>query len=114
MGHAICKYSRISSKKANRIAKLIRMIPYLKALSILSYLPQLPAKVIKSTLKSAGANLSQRYPDSTEDMWYVKTVLIMRGPYYKRIQTRSRGSANRIHKPLSHVKIVVDQLKKEK
>ncbi len=104
---ALSKYNRISTKKLRRVALAISKLGYQQALNTLSVLPQKGARIIEKTLKSAGSNLQNKEPTTTEEKWLIKEVQVTKGPTFKRIKPRARGRADRINKPTSHLSIIL-------
>ncbi|MDH5680579.1 MAG: 50S ribosomal protein L22 [Spirochaetota bacterium] len=105
--YSLSKYNRISTKKLRRVALAVHELGYQQAVNALANLPQKGAKLLERTLKSAGANLLNKEPASTEDEWIIKEIQVNKGPHLKRIRPRARGRADRINKPTSHLRVVV-------
>lgn len=105
--YSLSKYNRISTKKLRRIALAVQKMEYPSALNVLANLPQKGAKLMLTTLKSAGANLQNKEPNSREDEWVIKEIQVNQGPYFKRVRPRARGRADRICKPTTHLRVTV-------
>ncbi|MFH1612996.1 MAG: 50S ribosomal protein L22 [bacterium] len=105
---AIKKYIRISSKKARRVVDLIDSIKDIeKALDILKFVPNKPARFIADTIKSASANADVKQLDKKKV--FLKKVTIDEGPILKPLRWRSapRGRATKIRKRTSHITVVI-------
>lgn len=102
---ATLKFTRISGKKMQPIAKMVRGMPIQKAIATLQFTPKKGAQIIRKVIESARANAHEKQIDV--DTLRVKTVNVDRGPIMYRIMTRQRGMANRMRKRLSHVTVVV-------
>lgn len=106
---------RITPRKLALVADEIRGKPVAKAMNYLALSPRRrTAMIIAGVLKSAVANAEQKgTPDI--DQLVVSRVLIGKGPTLKRFKSRAKGSASRILKYTSNLKIfVADQVKTEK
>ena len=110
-GHtAKANYIQISPTKARRVADQVRGLPYVEAMSLLEHMPQRGAKFIRKAIHSAASNAMYQNDDLDEDMLYVKSLLVDEGPRMKRLWYRARGRADIIHKRLSHITVVVDEI----
>jgi large subunit ribosomal protein L22 len=100
------KYARISPFKAREVTREIQGLPVSTALDILAYTPKKAAFLIGKTLKSAIAN-AENNANLKPDGLVVKEATVGEGPTLKRIMARARGSAGRILKRTSHIRIVL-------
>ena len=105
---AILRHSRVSPRKTRHLADLIRGKKASDATSILNFIPQKPARILKKLLDSAVANASIKKEIDPENL-YVKTVLVDGGPTQKRFMPRAMGRANKIIKRTSHITIILDE-----
>ena len=103
---ATAKYIRGSTRKANLVAATIRGRPVEEAAALLRFMPQHAARDIEAVLKSATANAENNHNLSAEDLFIVDAVA-NEGPTIKRFQPRAQGRAFPIHKPMTHITIVV-------
>ena len=103
---ATAKYVRGSTRKANLVAATIRGKPVEEATALLRFMPQHAARDIEQVLKSATANAENNHNLSAEDLVVVE-VHANEGPTLKRWQPRAQGRAFPIHKPMTHITIVV-------
>ncbi len=103
---SIYKYARISPFKAREVTREIQGLPVSAALDLLTFTPKKAALLIGKTLKSAIAN-AENNANLKPDGLVVKEATIGEGPTLKRIMARARGSASRILKRTSHIRIVL-------
>jgi large subunit ribosomal protein L22 len=100
------KYARISPFKAREVTREIQGLPVSAALDLLAFTPKKAAFLINKTLKSAIAN-AENNANLKPDGLVVKEAVVGEGPTIKRIMARARGSASRILKRTSHIRIVL-------
>jgi large subunit ribosomal protein L22 len=103
---SIYKYARISPFKAREVTREIQGLPVSAALDLLTFTPKKAAFLIGKTLKSAIAN-AENNANLKPDGLVVKEAIVGEGPTLKRIMARARGSASRIQKRTSHIRIVL-------
>ena len=103
---SIYKYARISPFKAREVTREIQGLPVSAALDLLAFTPKKAAFLINKTLKSAIAN-AENNANLKPDGLVVKEAIVGEGPTFKRIMPRARGSASRILKRTSHIRIVL-------
>jgi large subunit ribosomal protein L22 len=107
------KYARISPFKVREVTREIQGLPVSAALDLLAFTPKKAAFLINKTLKSAIAN-AENNANLKPDGLVVKEAVVGEGPTFKRIMARARGSASRILKRTSHIRIVLtDEIKIE-
>lgn len=99
------KFARISSKKMQPIAKLVRGLPLAQAIATLQFTPKKGAQFIRKVIESARANAAEKQVDV--DTLKVKRIQINRGPMMYRIMTRQRGMAYRIRRRSVHISVIV-------
>lgn len=90
---AILRRIRISSKKVNLAASLVRTKNALEAIDILRYTPKKSAKILKKVIQSAIANAENNNKQDKKKL-YIKEIVVTEGPTYKRSIPVSRGRAN--------------------
>jgi large subunit ribosomal protein L22 len=100
------KYARISPFKVREVTREIQGLPVSAALDLLAFTPKKAAFLIGKTLKSAIAN-AENNANLKPDGLVVKEATVGEGPTLKRIMARARGSASRIIKRTSHIRIVL-------
>jgi large subunit ribosomal protein L22 len=77
------------------------------ALNLLQFSPRKrTATILRTLLKSAVANADQKGTVDVDKL-YVKTILVGQGPILKRFRPRAKGSAFRINKKTSHVRVTL-------
>jgi large subunit ribosomal protein L22 len=103
---SIYRYARISPFKVREITREIQGLPVSAALDLLTFTPKKAASLIGKTLKSAIAN-AENNANLKPDGLVVKEATVGEGPTFKRIMARARGSASRILKRTSHIRIVL-------
>ncbi|HEX5825246.1 MAG TPA: 50S ribosomal protein L22 [Candidatus Limnocylindrales bacterium] len=103
---ATAKYLRGSTRKANLVVAAIKGRPVEEAASLLRFMPQHAAHDVLAVLKSATANAENNHNLSAEDLVVVEAHA-NEGPTIKRWRPRAQGRAFPIHKPMTHITIVV-------
>ncbi len=99
---------RISQQKANLVAGMVRQKDVLEALQMLKFMPKKAAKILYKVLHSAAANAESNDGYKQEDL-RIKTIIVNRGPYYKRFLPSARGRALPLRKPTSNITIELEQ-----
>ena len=108
---AITKYVRVSPFKAREVTRLIQGKPAVVAMTIVNLIPRKAARLIEQTLKSAIANAESDGKFAIDrSKLFVKEAVIGEGPTLKRFRPKARGSAGRIRKRTSHIRIVVSDM----
>jgi large subunit ribosomal protein L22 len=100
---AILKNYRQSPRKVRLIADLVRGKDVKKALDMLTFVNKRAALPFTKLIKSAEANAQSQGVDVSKLI--VKTVAVDKGIVLKRIMPRARGTAARINKRNSHIKV---------
>jgi len=103
---ATAKYLRGSTRKANLVVAAIKGRPVEEAANLLKFMPQHAALDVLRVLKSATANAENNHNLSAEDL-FVADAQANEGPTIKRWRPRAQGRAFPIHKPMTHITIVV-------
>ena len=103
---ATAKYLRGSTRKARLVTQAIRGRPVEDAAALLRFMPQRAARDVAAVLKSATANAENNHNLSAEDLVIVEAHA-NEGPTIKRWKPRAQGRAFPIHKPMTHITIVV-------
>ena len=109
---AFLRSVRISPRKLNLVAGVIRGMGVDDALTQLRFSRKAVSREVLQCLSSAIANAENNH-DLDVDRLYVSEVLVGKGLVMKRIQARARGRAFRVHKPFSNIKIVVREREEE-
>ena len=103
---ATAKYQRGSTRKTRLVTEAIKGRPVEEAANLLKFMPQHAAADVLSVLKSATANAENNHNLSAEDL-IVADAQANEGPTIKRWRPRAQGRAFPIHKPMTHITIVV-------
>jgi large subunit ribosomal protein L22 len=106
---AIARNIRVSPQKLNLVATLIRGKKVAVALADLQFSRKRIAKDVRKCLESAIANAENNHDLDVDDL-VVAEAHVGKGLVMKRFSPRARGRAGRIHKPFSHLTIVVRQV----
>ncbi len=106
--YAITKHVRLSASKARLVARLIVNKQVDEARAILKALPHKAARVLEKTLDSAIANGENNFKMDREKMVVGTAVVDSEGPM-KRLLPRGFGRADVIRRPVSRIKIVVEE-----
>ena len=103
---ATAKYLRSSTRKTRLVTEAIKGMKVEEATATLRFMPQKAAADVARVLKSATSNAENNHSLSAEDLVIVDAVA-NEGPTIKRYQPRAQGRAFPIHKPMTHITIVV-------
>lgn len=103
---ATAKYVRGSTRKASLVTQVIRGKTVEEAAALLRFMPQAAARDVAKVLKSATANAENNLNLSAEDL-VVLDAVANEGPTIKRWRPRAQGRAFPIHKPMTHITVVV-------
>jgi len=101
---AILTQVRITPKKFNLVASLVRDKKAIDAIDILKFTPKKSARPLRKLIESAMANAENNFKQKKEDL-YIKEIIVNAGPTYKRSMPVSRGRANPILKRTSNVTV---------
>jgi len=103
---AIRRNLRISPKKVNLVADLVRGKPVEQAINFLQFTPKRSAKPLMETIKSAVANAIQNFKQDRKDL-YISKIVVNEGSTLKRHRPVSRGRSHPILKRTSHITVEV-------
>jgi large subunit ribosomal protein L22 len=103
---AITRNIRVSPRKLNLVAALIRGRTAQDAVATLTFSKRRIAQTVKKTLESAIANAENNHQLDV-DRLVVSRAEVGRSIVMKRFHARGRGRAARVEKWFSHLKIVV-------
>jgi large subunit ribosomal protein L22 len=103
---AITRNIRVSPRKLNLVAGLIRGRSAQDAVATLTFSKRRIAQTVKKTLESAIANAENNHQLDV-DRLVVARAEVGRAVVMKRFHARGRGRAARVEKWFSHLKIVV-------
>ena len=103
---AILRNLRVSPRKLNLVAGLIRNQPVNQAVATLTFSKRRIAHQVRKTLESAIANAENNHQLDV-DRLVVSRAEVGKSIVMKRFMARGRGRSSRIEKWFSHLKIVV-------
>ena len=103
---ATAKYLRGSTRKANLITRAIIGKQVEDAAALLRFMPQHAARDVAAVLKSATANAENNHNLSADDLVIIE-ARAEEGPTIKRFRPRAQGRSFAIHKPMTHITVVV-------
>lgn len=103
---AIARNIRISPKKANLVAGLVRKKKAQEALDILKFTPKKGAKLLYKVLHSAVANAENNFKQK-KDSLIIKEIVVTQGPTFKRSVPVSRGRVHPILKRNAHITVTL-------
>ena len=108
------KFIRVTPRKLAVLADEVRGKPVAQAMNYLALSPRRRvAALISGAIKSAVANAEQKGTMDIDQLM-VSRILVGKGPTLKRFKSRAKGSASRILKYSSHLKVFVAEGAKEK
>ena len=96
----------LTTRKTRLVTEAIKGKPVEEAAALLRFMPQKAAVDVAAVLKSATANAENNHNLSADDLFVVDAIA-NEGPTIKRYQPRAQGRAFPIHKPMTHITIVV-------
>jgi large subunit ribosomal protein L22 len=109
---AIQRNLRVSPRKLNLVAGMIRNLPASQALAALTFSKRRIAGAVKKTLESAIANAENNHQLDV-DRLVVSRAEVGRALVMRRFHARGRGRSARVEKWFSHLKIVVTERAQE-
>ena len=104
---ATAKYLRHSTRKTRLVTQAIVGLHVAEASAILRHMTQGPARDVAKVLHSAAANAENNHDLAPEDLVIVAATA-NEGPTIKRIRPRAQGRAFAIHKPMTHITVVLE------
>ncbi len=109
---AILSNVRISPRKLNLVAAMIRNLPAQQAVATLTFSKRRIAQQVRKTLESAIANAENNHQLDV-DRLFVSRADVGRAVVMRRFHARGRGRASRIEKWFSNLRIVVTERQQE-
>lgn len=100
---------RVSPRKLNLVAQMIRGQKVDRALNALTFSPKRIASDVKKTLLSAIANAENNHGLDI-DRLYISEATVGKALVMKRLDIRGRSKTGRIKKPFSHLRIIVSEI----
>jgi len=112
---AVQKHLRKSARKIRLVADAVRGEKVDKAIKRLEFTKKATAADVSKVIKSAAANLRDRFEEERldNDLLYIKEIYVDEGVTLKRIQPAPMGRAHRINKRSSHITVVVAKQQEE-
>ncbi len=95
---------RLSPKKANLVAAMVRRMKVDEALDFLSRVPKKGARMLHKVIQSAAANAEHNEKQERKDL-YIKELIINKGPALRRYIPMARGRSRPIDKFMSHISV---------
>jgi large subunit ribosomal protein L22 len=109
---AVARNIRVSPRKLNLVAQMIRGKKVDRALNVLTFSQKRIASVVKKTLQSAIANAENNHDLDVDDL-IVKEASVGKNLVMKRFHARARGNAGGIEKFFSQITIIVEEKREE-
>ena len=103
---------RVSPRKLNLVAAMIRNLPAQQAIATLTFSKRRIAQQVKKAVESAVANAENNHQLDV-DRLVVSRAEVGRSMVMRRFHARGRGKAARVEKWFSHLKIVVAERAQE-
>lgn len=107
---AYIKYLRVSEKKLKSLSRLVIKLPASEAIDRLLIDGTKSAKILADAIKSASSNAKNNLKLNNANL-KIKTVEVLKGPFFKRWQPVSRGMAHQIKKRTTHIKVSLEEFK---
>lgn len=108
---ATLRYARISPRKINYVAEIIRGLSVNRAIEVLMFNPKRASYFLYKLLKSAISNAVNKNGKVDVDRLYVKEVIVGAGPIMKRMGSAPRGRAVLIRRRFAHITISLVEAK---
>ena len=109
---AIVRNLRVSPRKLNHVAGMIRNLPAAQAVATLTFSKRRIAGAVKKALESAIANAENNHHLDVDKL-VVSRAEVGRAIVMRRFHARGRGRASRVEKWFSHLKVVVSERDEE-
>ena len=106
---ATLRMIRVSPRKLNLVAQMIRGKNVEKALNELTFSPKRIANDVKKTLMSAIANAENNHGLDIDKL-YVSEATVGKALVMKRLDVRGRSKSGRIKKAFSNLRIIVSEI----
>lgn len=105
---ACARFVRISVRKMNQVADVVRRKPAEEALTVLRFVPKKGAKILYKIIKSAVSNAEMNH-DMSADTLVVDEIHVEQGPTMKRFRPCPMGRASKIRKKTSHTTVILKE-----
>ena len=100
---------RVSPRKLNDVASLVRRMKVAEALMQLEFCRKRISQDVKKCLMSAVANAENNH-NMDVDKLYIRDILVGKAIVMKRFMPRARGRAGKIRKMLSNITITLTEI----
>ncbi len=97
---------RISPKKVNLVAGMVRGMKVSEALDLLKFMPKKGADILYKVVHSAASNAKNNFKQSIDEL-YITQILVTKGATFKRSLPISRGRVHPIRKRTAHITVEV-------
>lgn len=97
---------RISPKKLNLVAEMVRKMSVAQADSVLKFTTKKASEIVRKALASAVANAENNFKQDKTTL-FVEEIIVGKGPTLKRFNPVSRGRAHPILKRMSMITVKV-------
>lgn len=104
---AVYKGVRMSPRKVDVVAALVRGRTVADAVVILDHTPRRAALAVKKAVVSAGANAEHNH-NYKPDTLFISEISVTAGVRYKRFRAAARGRALRFQRATSQIRVLVD------
>lgn len=103
---AIARSIRITSKKLNLIAGMVRTKDVTTAMNVLKFTPKKGANILRKIVQSAVANAENNFKQDAQNL-FVKEIIVTEGASLKRSVPISRGRVHPIKKRTAHATVIL-------
>ena len=108
VARAVLRQAKGSPKKFNDVLRVIRGCSVSDALVQCALSPKKYADVVRKVILSAAANATNNH-DLDRDKLFVAEAVVGKGTFLPRLSIHGRGRAGKMHRPRSHVTIVLEE-----
>ena len=108
VARAVLRQAKGSPKKFNDVLRVIRGCSVSDALVQCALSPKKYADVVRKVILSAAANATNNH-DLDRDKLFVAEAVVGEGTFLPRLSIHGRGRAGKMHRPRSHVTIVLEE-----
>ncbi len=108
VARAVLRQAKGSPKKFNDVLRVIRGCSVSDALVQCALSPKKYADVVRKVILSAAANATNNH-DLDRDKLFVAEAVVGKGTFLPRLSIHSRGRTGKMHRPRSHVTIVLEE-----
>jgi large subunit ribosomal protein L22 len=112
---AVQRHLRKAPRKVRLVVDAVRGERVDRALTKLSYINKSSAVDVAKVIKSASANIRDKFEEERldNDLLFIKEIYVDEGVTLKRIQPAPQGRAHRINKRSCHITVVVAKRQEE-